>query len=669
MTAVPARRRRADADLVSQWIEARREHVAWMIGELVRVPTVAPREPDGYAVMSEYLCTAEFEVRTEPPHLRLAAHPEFTAPFLPDRQSPRPNLRAIRRVDPALPTVLFSAHVDVVPPFGHPEPWSGRYDGAWVHGRGSVDTKNNIVLVIEAVRCMDDLGLEARANVALDLVSDEEAGGNGALSTILHGCAADEVVVLEPTSLRVLHGHRGCLSFKVVAEGEPRHMGSAEHRANPVEYCLEAIARLRQLAAEWLGQAKSWRDFAGPPAPVQLNVSGIHASGWHGASPRRCVLEVSLGFLPDRTPDEARSEIVAAVGAGSDGVRLCVAWEGIHNAAYLGSADGPTASRLRQAVRVRGGVQDEPRAWHVSCDARLYSRIGGLDTVVFGSGDICHAHSDHEAVELNQVLRGIAILVDYSFLHRVRIYRRIRRTPAADRRDVTVQAEQRRAERSEELSPYAWMSARDGELIKAILLNAAQHRRGQRLRVLEWGAGLSTLSFSAVLSEEDLLSHWLALEYDREFCDSSIAPELLSRPGAALRYVEDGRSLSGPPGDGAPRTEVMCWNRATLRPFLGDKYVADRAADLDAYVDYPLSAGANFDVILVDGRKRRRCLLTALKLMAEHTVVLLHDAFRIYYHSAMQAYPASRFIGDELWIGARGEAALTMALGGQEAGA
>ncbi|MGH3923095.1 MAG: hypothetical protein ACRDTT_09550, partial [Pseudonocardiaceae bacterium] len=80
-----------DADLVPQWIEACRDHVATMIGELVRVPTVAPREPDGYAVMSEYLRTAGFEVRTEPPHPRLAAHPEFTAPFLSDRHPPRPN--------------------------------------------------------------------------------------------------------------------------------------------------------------------------------------------------------------------------------------------------------------------------------------------------------------------------------------------------------------------------------------------------------------------------------------------------------------------------------------------------------------------------------------------------------------------------------------------------
>jgi hypothetical protein len=44
----------------------------------------------------------------------------------------------------------------------------------------------------------------------------------------------------------------------------------------------------------------------------------------------------------------------------------------------------------------------------------------------------------------------------------------------------------------------------------------------------------------------------------------------------------------------------------------------------------------------------------------------LHDSFRAYYHPAMREYPASRFIGDELWIGAASEATLARALAGQD---
>lgn len=401
-----------DPTKVAGWIEDRRATVAQAIGELVRIATIAPHEPDAHAALAGYLRGAGFDVVTEPPHPDLAAHPDFTRPFLPGLDPPRPSLRATRAAVPDGPIALFSAHVDVVPPAEHPEPWSGRFDGTWVHGRGSADTKNNIVMLVEAVRCLDELGIPVRAGVTLDLVGDEEAGGNGALSAVLHGRNATEVVVLEPTGLRVLHGHRGCVSFAVTAESAVSHLGSAHPGSSPVDACFAAGTRLRRLMTRWLDASRSWPDFAGPPDPVQLGVTGIRAEGWHGSIPRRCVMSVSLGYLPDRTLDEVRAEIAAAVGTGDGAVSLAVSWHGIHNDAYLGAADGPTATRLRRAA-ARHGVTFPPRAWHVSCDARLYARVGGFDTVIFGSGDLALAHGDQEAVDVDEVGRGIAILVDF----------------------------------------------------------------------------------------------------------------------------------------------------------------------------------------------------------------------------------------------------------------
>lgn len=412
MRNVSAARDRLIGDAALAWASKRRGHVAAMIGELASIPTPAPREPDLYPAVADYANTAGFQARIEPAHPSLAEHQGYTAPFLPGRHQPRANLRAWRQAG-SEQTVLFSAHADVVPPFEHPEPWSGRFDGTHVHGRGTADTKANIVMVIEALRCMAELGIRPRANVALDVVSDEEAGGNGALSTILHGCPADEVVVLEPTSLEIFLGHRGCLSFTMVSESPPAHMGEAGARANPVQDCLEVVTALRRLADGWLSEARSWPEFAGPPPPIQLNVSGIRAESWHGASPRRCSLDVSLGFLPNRSPGQARSEITAAIDAAGDSSRRTILWEGIHNDAFLGSAGGQAATELRRSAHRYGAGGSRPRGWHVSCDARLYGRVAGLDTVIFGCGDLDQAHTDHEAVLVDQVTDGIAILVDF----------------------------------------------------------------------------------------------------------------------------------------------------------------------------------------------------------------------------------------------------------------
>lgn len=412
MREMPAAEGQLIGVAVTKWAAAHRDHVATMIGHLAKIPTPAPREPDIYPAIAEYGRAVGLRSRIEPPHSRLAEHPDYTAPFLPGGDKPRPNLRATFQRE-AAQSVLFSVHADVVPPFGHPEPWTGRFDGERVHGRGTADTKANIVMVIEALRCMADLGIQPRANVAIDVVSDEEAGGNGALSTILHGCAADEVIVLEPTSLRVFSGHRGCLSFTVISESAPAHMGSAAAQANPVQDSLEVISALRRLADVWLNEARSWPEFVPPPPPLQLNVSGIRAESWHGMSPVRCGVKVSLGFLPDRKPGQARAEITAAIDAVPGDARRTVLWEGIHNDAFLAAASSPVGARLRRSAGRHGVGELQPRGWHVSCDARLYAGVAGLDTAIFGCGDLGEAHTDHESVAVDQVLDGIAIVVDF----------------------------------------------------------------------------------------------------------------------------------------------------------------------------------------------------------------------------------------------------------------
>lgn len=211
-------------------------------------------------------------------------------------------------------------------------------------------------------------------------------------------------------------------------------------------------------------------------------------------------------------------------------------------------------------------------------------------------------------------------------------------------------------------SPYAWMSVRDGELIRAILLRAAAHADG-RLRVLEWGSGRSTLEFTRILAEEqDAPFRWISLEYDRAFFDTQVVPHLLKRPDSTVRFIDDDTALHGSKGDGSALIEAVCWNRTRLRPALPE-HVQDRTVDLSAYVTHPYTTGEEYDIVLVDGRMRRRCLLAAAEHLGPRTVVLLHDAWHTHYHCALHGYPAATFFGDELWAGAADKTALDGALG------
>lgn len=205
-------------------------------------------------------------------------------------------------------------------------------------------------------------------------------------------------------------------------------------------------------------------------------------------------------------------------------------------------------------------------------------------------------------------------------------------------------------------SDKAWMSVTDADLFEGLLLRKA--REGGPLEILEWGSGKSTFHYAGVLAETGVPFRWLSLEYDRAYFRNDIEPRLDELPDARAHYVHDAEAgalrLGAEPLE-SQRVEFVVFDKGRLRPMLRAGK-ADRTVDMDAYVDLPGRQGRRFDVVLVDGRKRRRCLLQASGLLADGGVALLHDAWRPYYHCAFDAYAAQRRIGDILWIGTQAEA-------------
>jgi CTP:molybdopterin cytidylyltransferase MocA len=199
----------------------------------------------------------------------------------------------------------------------------------------------------------------------------------------------------------------------------------------------------------------------------------------------------------------------------------------------------------------------------------------------------------------------------------------------------------------EDWSSDAFMSVTDTALVEGMLRRRAS---AGFIDVLEWGSGLSTLHFSRKLRDWGASFRWLALEHDRSFFDATIAPNLEDVPDAWI-YASGGPQDDGGRASRAQRLELVVFDSGVLRPYLASG-IADRSADLDDYVALPAKTGRRFNLILVDGRKRRRCLLEAIELLAPDGVVLLHDAWRPYYRCAFGSYPHHKRFGDILWAGA-----------------
>ena len=157
------------------------------------------------------------------------------------------------------------------------------------------------------------------------------------------------------------------------------------------------------------------------------------------------------------------------------------------------------------------------------------------------------------------------------------------------------------------------MSQKEIAMIESILLSYGPH-----LDILEWGSGGSTVYFTQFLRNKEISYTWTSIEYNRVWYER------------ILDMVGDDKSVNLSLFD-VRNTELK-----------------QRYTTMEEYIIYPATLGKKYDVILVDGRKRRRCLLEASKLLKPDGVTLLHDARRTYYHCAFSAYPDGHML---LWTG------------------
>ena len=170
-------------------------------------------------------------------------------------------------------------------------------------------------------------------------------------------------------------------------------------------------------------------------------------------------------------------------------------------------------------------------------------------------------------------------------------------------------------------------STKDISLIKALLSDVTS----DTLRVWEWGAGRSTIYYTKFLKSMGRDFEWHAVDNSKSWfdkCESEISRNALSNN--VRIYHSEFPAFWELPGY-SPGNPIPPDSRTG-------------STSVSKYVNMPNEAGGPFDVIIVDGRYRRRCLLVAKEVLAPGGIVLLHDAQRAHYHSSLDVFPHVRFL-------------------------
>ena len=138
-------------------------------------------------------------------------------------------------------TLMLEAHQDTVPVDGMiVPPFGARIEGNKLFGRGACDIKGGMAAMLGCFARLVREKPNGCGNVIMACSVDEENTMLGARE-LARRVKADFAVVAEPTSLNIVHAHKGVVRWHMVTTGRSCHSSAPEQGVN-------AIYRMGQIA-------------------------------------------------------------------------------------------------------------------------------------------------------------------------------------------------------------------------------------------------------------------------------------------------------------------------------------------------------------------------------------------------------------------------------------
>lgn len=159
---------------------------------------------------------------------------------------PRLNVYATRRG--VVPEVVFSTHIDTVPPFLGP----CHEDATHLYGRGVCDAKGIIAAQVAAAERLRENGID----VGLLFVVGEERDSAGAKVANANPRGSKFLINGEPTDNCLALASKGCLRVELFAHGRAAHSAYPELGESAIDKllaALEAIQKLQLPVVEGIG--------------------------------------------------------------------------------------------------------------------------------------------------------------------------------------------------------------------------------------------------------------------------------------------------------------------------------------------------------------------------------------------------------------------------------
>lgn len=317
--------------------------------QLIDIPSITGAEGAVGSFLAKYLKDLRYRVETQE--------------VAPDR------FNVIATTDEA-PRIVFSTHIDTVPPF-----IPAREDGEYLYGRGSCDAKGIIAAQIFAAERLRASGMN---EVGMLFTVDEELGSEGAQAANKHPLAKECRFLIngEPTDNLLAVGTKGSVRLIITTTGRAAHSAYPEAGESAMEKLLDILQNLRGI--EWPEDS-----FFGT---TTCNIGVVEG-----------------GTRPNVIPDYARAILQIRLGIDIEHVKRIVE----SAVGELGEIEYASAHNPVRLFPIPGLEETVVR---FTTDIPYLSNWG--KPLLLGPGSILDAHTDHERVSKQELERAVELYVE-----------------------------------------------------------------------------------------------------------------------------------------------------------------------------------------------------------------------------------------------------------------
>ncbi len=310
--------------------------------------------------------------------------------------------------------IILSGHTDVVPVAGQDwtvDPFALTERDGRLYGRGTCDMKGFIAACVAMAPVFAERRLVRPLHFAF--THDEEVGCFGAraltAALVAKGLRPAVAIIGEPTSMRIIEGHKGCHEYTTRFTGLAGHASAPDRGVNAVEYAVRYVARLLELREAMKARAPVRSPFDPPWTTVSTGViAGGNARNVIAAEARvdwemRPAQPGDADFVKaamNRYCDETLLPAMRAVAPGAGIVTEVV-----------GEVEGLVPTPDNEARRIVSELTGANDAGTVAfgTEAGIFQSLG-MSVVVCGPGSIDAAHKPDEYVALDQLAQCLAML-------------------------------------------------------------------------------------------------------------------------------------------------------------------------------------------------------------------------------------------------------------------